>query len=100
MTKENLVTNVLSKARYSYYRQSVQEVIDLLILEISDALIRGESVKLSGLGTFEVKLRQGKIGRNPRTREPVPIPPRFVPVWRPCSDLKAAVMEIKKDEKE
>lgn len=59
-----------------------------LLDEITAALERGESVGLSGFGVFEVVRRKPRIGRNPRTKEAVPIPERTVVTFRPSEKLK------------
>ncbi|GIX15172.1 MAG: integration host factor subunit alpha [Paracoccaceae bacterium] len=58
--------------------QLVESVLDM----ISDALVRGESVKISSFGTFTVRSKNRRIGRNPKTGEEVPIEPRRVLVFR------------------
>jgi len=65
----------------------VKTVIDL----VSDALVKGEQVKLSSFGTFDVRSKRQRIGRNPRTGEEVPITPRRVLVFRPSQIMKAIV---------
>jgi DNA-binding protein HU-beta len=58
---------------------------------ISDALQKGESVSLLGFGTFEVRERSERTGRNPRTGEELKIKATRVPAFKPGSALKAAV---------
>jgi integration host factor subunit alpha len=65
----------------------VKTVIDL----VSDALVKGEQVKLSSFGTFDVRSKRQRIGRNPKTGEEVPITPRRVLVFRPSQIMKAIV---------
>ncbi len=71
----------LSRAESSHL---VQAVLD----EICVALERGETVKLSSFGAFEVRSKGRRIGRNPKTGEEVPIEPRRVLVFRPSNVLK------------
>ena len=59
--------------------EMVKSVLDL----VSTALVEGTSVKLSSFGTFMVRHKKGRIGRNPKTGEEVPITPRRVMVFRP-----------------
>ena len=59
--------------------------------QISDALGRGETVKISSFGTFSVRQKGQRIGRNPKTGEEVPILPRKVLVFRPSQVLKNRV---------
>jgi integration host factor subunit alpha len=62
----------------------VKSVLD----HIADALVKGESVMLSSFGTFMVRSKSSRVGRNPKTREEVPISPRRVLVFRPSHVLK------------
>ena len=58
---------------------------------MAQRLRKGEKVQLSGFGTFEVKQRQARMGRNPKTREAVEIPPARVPDFKPSQNLKEIV---------
>jgi integration host factor subunit alpha len=62
----------------------VKSVLDLM----SDTLVDGQSVKLSSFGTFMVRSKNGRVGRNPKTGEEVPITPRRVLVFRPSQVMK------------
>ena len=62
----------------------VKSVLDLM----SDTLVSGSSVKLSSFGTFMVRSKNGRVGRNPKTGEEVPITPRRVLVFRPSQVMK------------
>ncbi len=70
--------------------QSAQMVEDILE-EICAALTRGETVKLPSFGTFQVRQKSERIGRNPKTGEEVPITRRRVVVFRPSHKLKAQI---------
>lgn len=63
---------------------------------MSDALIKGETVKVSSFGSFSVREKGQRIGRNPKTGEEVPILPRKVLVFRPSQVLKSRINEIRK----
>ena len=58
---------------------------------MTQKLRNGEKVQLSGFGTFEVRQRQARMGRNPKTRETVEIPPARVPDFKPSQNLKEIV---------
>ncbi|MBB6309685.1 integration host factor subunit alpha [Xanthobacter tagetidis] len=62
--------------------------MELVLREIADCLVRGETVKLSSFGSFVVRDKGERIGRNPKTGEEVPIEPRRVMVFKPSSILK------------
>jgi integration host factor subunit alpha len=65
----------------------VNNVLDL----VADALVEGQSVKLSSFGTFMVRAKRARMGRNPKTGEEVPITPRRVLVFRPSQVMKNVV---------
>jgi integration host factor subunit alpha len=58
---------------------------------ISDALVKGEQVKISSFGTFSVRSKSARVGRNPKTGEEVPINPRRVLTFRPSHLMKDRV---------
>ncbi len=67
------------------------ELVDSVLNEISDALVRGETVKLSSFGTFSVRQKGERVGRNPKTGDEAPILPRRVLVFRASPALKERV---------
>ena len=86
----------LSEAIYQEVGLSRNESADLLesvLTEISDALSREETVKISSFGSFSVRQKGQRIGRNPKTGEEVPILPRKVLVFRPSQVLKSRINE-------
>ena len=81
----------LSEAVYQEVGLSRNESADLVesvLNEISDSLIKGETVKVSSFGSFYVRQKGERVGRNPKTGEEVPIFPRRVLVFRPSHVLK------------
>jgi integration host factor subunit alpha len=58
---------------------------------ISDTLVAGDSVKLSSFGSFVLREKNGRVGRNPKTGEEVPIDPRRVLVFKPSQVLKERI---------
>ena len=72
-------------------RNESAELLEAVLSQISDALGRGETVKISSFGTFSVRQKGQRIGRNPKTGEEVPILPRKVLVFRPSQVLKNRV---------
>lgn len=69
-------------------RNESSQLVEGVLDEICDALVRGETVKLSSFGTFSVREKGERIGRNPKTGEEVPISPRKVLVFRASHVLK------------
>lgn len=86
----------LSEAVYQEVGLSRNESADLvesILREISDTLTRGEPVKISSFGSFSVRKKGQRIGRNPKTGQEVPILPRRVLVFRASNVLKGRVNE-------
>ncbi len=74
-------------------RRDSAELVESVLNEISDALVRGEMVKLSSFGSFSVRQKDKRTGRNPKTGEEVPILPRRVLVFRASPVLKYRINE-------
>lgn len=72
-------------------RNESAELVEKVLTEISDRLVAGDNVKLSSFGTFMVREKGGRIGRNPKTGAEVPIQPRRVLVFRPSHVFKDRV---------
>jgi len=86
VTRANLAESVYSTVGLSRTESAhlVERVLDL----VSDALVKEEAVKLSSFGSFHVRSKSQRIGRNPKTGEEVPILPRKVLVFKPSNVLK------------
>ncbi len=69
-------------------RTESAELVERVLSILSDALVKGENVKLSSFGSFLVRSKNERIGRNPKTGEEVPILPRKVLVFKPSNVLK------------
>lgn len=89
MIKEDMINTISSDTGYT--RGMVATVVDSMLQNIIWALSKGEKVQFSGFGTFEPKQRAARIGRNPHTKEAVPIPARVMPVFTAGTTLKNAV---------
>jgi DNA-binding protein HU-beta len=89
MNKAELINAVATAADVS--KKDADAVISATISAITDALKEGDKVQLVGFGSFEVKKRAARIGRNPQTKEPVEIPESTVPVFKAGKALKDAV---------
>ncbi len=72
-------------------RSESLDLVNQVLKEISDTLVKGESVKLSSFGTFEVRHKKERIGRNPKTKEEVPITPRRVLTFRASQVMKKRI---------
>ena len=89
LTRQDLAEAVYAQVGLS--RNESAELVDRVLEEVSARLVRGEVVKLSSFGTFAVRSKGGRIGRNPKTGEEVPISPRRVLTFRPSHLMKDRV---------
>lgn len=77
--------------RVGLNKREAKDIVDTFFDEIRDALARGEPVKLSGFGNFQVRDKPPRPGRNPKTGETIPIAARRVVTFHASQKLKAAV---------
>src|SRR5215813_12855694 len=93
VTRVDLCEAVYQKVGLS--RTESSAFVELVLKEITDCLEKGETVKLSSFGSFMVRKKGQRIGRNPKTGQEVPILPRRVLVFRASNLLKAHINKIK-----
>lgn len=86
VTRAHLSESVYQEVGLS--RNESAELVESVLDEMIDALARGEMVKISSFGSFSVRQKGQRVGRNPKTGEEVPILPRRVLVFRPSHVLK------------
>ena len=91
ITRADLCESVYQKVGLS--RSESAALVESILEEICSAAVRGESIKLSSFGTFSVRSKNERVGRNPKTGEEVPITPRRVMVFKPSNILKDRVLE-------
>ena len=72
-------------------RTESADLVKLILDTMTDSIVAGESIKLSSFGTFLVRHKTGRIGRNPKTGQEVPITPRRVLVFRPSQVMKNVI---------
>lgn len=72
-------------------RTESADLVELVIEEICGSIVRGEAVKLSSFGSFVVRSKGERVGRNPKTGQEVPISPRRVMVFKPSNVLKQRI---------
>ena len=89
MNKTELVAIVAAKAGLT--KKDAERVVSATVDAISETLAKGEKVQISGFGAFEVKTREARVGRNPRTKETIEIPASKNPVFKAAKALKDAV---------
>ena len=91
MNKTELIAAVAEKADLS--KKDAEAAITATVDAIAEALTQGEKVQLVGFGSFEVKTRAARVGRNPRTGEEIPISEAKLPVFTAGKALKDAVAQ-------
>ena len=86
MTKAELVEEVARVATLTKKHSEV--IVDTVFQSIVDALQRGEKIELRGFGSFRLRRRESRKGRNPKTGDKVDVPPKQVPYFKPGKELK------------
>jgi integration host factor subunit alpha len=89
ITRMDLIEAVYRRVRLS--RMESAALVELVLKEISNCLERGETVKLSSFGSFVVRKKRQRVGRNPKTGKEVQISPRKVMVFKPSATLKQSI---------
>ena len=89
MTKKDIVLRItdLTGIKQVDVKKIVQKTFDVVI----ESLVRAEKVELRNFGVFKIKERKARFGRNPRTGESVPVPPRKVVVFKPGLEMKQRI---------
>ncbi len=89
MNKTQLIASVAEKSGLS--KKDAERVVNATFEAITASLEKGDKVQLSGFGIFEVKAREARVGRNPRTKEEIQIPATRQPVFKASKALKDTV---------
>jgi len=89
MTKNDLINEVAESAKVS--KKVAGEAVTAVFAAIENALAKGDKVQLVGFGSFEVRTRAARMGKNPQTKEPLEIPEKKVPVFHAGKGLKDKV---------
>jgi len=89
MTKKDIVLKItdMTGIKQVDVKTIVQKTFDVIV----DSLVRNEKVELRNFGVFKIKERKARSGRNPRTGESVPVPPRKVVVFKPGLEMKQKI---------
>lgn len=99
MSEKTLTRMDLSEAVFravGLSRNESAQLVEKVLQHMADTLVQGEAVKISSFGTFSVRAKTARIGRNPKTGDEVPITPRRVLTFRPSQLMKARVASGKK----
>ena len=89
MNKTELIAAVAAKAGLT--KKDAERVVNATIESITESLVKGDKVNVSGFGIFEVKAREARVGRNPRTKETIQIPATRLPVFKASKALKDSI---------
>ena len=89
MNKTELIAAVAEKTGLT--KKDAERVINATFETVTASLAKGEKVAVSGFGNFEVKAREARVGRNPRTKETIQIPATKLPAFKASKTLKDAV---------
>jgi len=89
MTKKDIVLKIANNTKLK--QQDIKKVVQKALDAIIESLVSGQTVELRNFGIFKVKSRRGRTGRNPRTGEVVPVPPKKVVVFKPGLEMKKKV---------
>ena len=93
ITKYDLVESIYENTKYE--KQMIQELVEKLLSVIKDSLKSGSTIELRGFGTFEPRLRKGRLrARNPKTGEQLSVAPHYVAVFRPGQEIKKALWRL------
>ena len=90
MTKADLVKNISSETGIA--RKDVAIIVDAFLNEIKQAIKEGNHIELRQFGTFNLRVRQARVGRNPRTNQTVPVPERVVPTFKYSREFKIDIL--------
>ncbi|OQB06491.1 MAG: DNA-binding protein HU [Candidatus Cloacimonetes bacterium ADurb.Bin211] len=96
MTKADLVKIISENT--GIIRKDVAVVVDAFLQAIKDSLSQGNHIEIRGFGTFKLKTRKPRVGRNPKTAQRVPVPARTVPTFKFSREFKNSVSNVKIDE--
>ena len=91
MNKTELIAAVAEKTGLT--KKDAERVINATFETVTSSLVKGDKVQISGFGIFEVKEREARVGRNPRTKETIEIPATKLPAFKASKTLKDAVAE-------
>ena len=89
MNKTELIAAVAEKAGMT--KKDAEGVINATFETITESLAKGDKVQVSGFGIFEVRAREARVGRNPRTKETIEIPATKLPAFKASKTLKDTV---------
>jgi integration host factor subunit beta len=90
MTRAELIAR-LAAQQHHLTAEDVELAVKLIVDQLSDALARGERIEIRRFGAFSLRARKSRVGRNPRTGEPVEVLAKRIPYFRPGKELRERV---------
>jgi len=90
MTKADLVKKIAKDT--GLFRKDVAIIVDSFLEKVKDTIREGNHIELRQFGTYKLKVRKNRIGRNPKTNQTVPVPERVIPVFKFSREFKQDIM--------
>ena len=90
MTKSELVEAVAAKVQ-NFSRKDIEVIVDTIFQSMSDSLSSGDKVEIRGFGSFKIKEREGRQGRNPKSGENIFIEPKKVPFFKAGKEIRERI---------
>jgi len=93
MTKSQLI-EIISENNPNLSKKDIEFIVNNVFSNIKEALSSGDKVEIRGFGSFKIREKKGKIGRNPKTGEQVEVPPKKVPYFKPGKEIKETLLKL------
>jgi len=90
MTRAELIDRLAAQQRH-LTAEDVELAVKMIFDQMSDALVHGKRIEIRGFGAFSLRSRESRVGRNPRTGEPVAVVAKRIPYFRPGKELRERV---------
>lgn len=92
MTKSELI-DILARKRSDIPYRDIEQAVKTLLEQMSESLSNGERIEIRGFGSFSLHFRPPRVGRNPKTGDPVSLTGKYVPHFKPGKELRERVNE-------
>lgn len=99
MTRSEL-EQIIADKQPELSKETVVRCVDLILQEVADTLVDGRRVEIRGFGSFGLRRRVSRVGRNPRTGESVYVPERYVPYFRPGRILRQRIDQARERDRD
>lgn len=98
MTKSSIIDSIAQK-HPNVAKKSVDYIVNQVFASIKEALVEDDKVEIRGFGSFKVRVKAAKKGRNPKTGETVDVPEKKIPYFKPGKEIKESLLAIKLNDK-